>query len=95
MSQTLQMHAGEPPEALDRVVHAVQCLAGGLEPLVHRTLEDRDQQVVLAPEVQIHCAGRDTRLPRDIGDLRVEEPAAGEQLRGGFEDEVSLVTPVW
>ena len=81
-------------EALDRVVDAVECLTDGCERLMHRALENRDQQVVLAPEVQIHGAGSHAGLPRDVGDLGVEEPSPGEQRGGGLEDQVTLLTRV-
>jgi len=47
-------------------------------------LRENEQVHVLAQSLQ----------PRDVGDLGVEETAAGEQLRGRFEDEVALVTRV-
>ena len=59
--------------------------------LPHRPLEDRDQQVVLAPEVEVDGAGGDAGGARDVGDLGVEEAARGEGVDGGAQDGVALV----
>ena len=54
-------------------------------------LEDRDEQVVLALEVEVDGAGRDAGDARDVGDLRLEEAVLGEDLGGGAQDRVALV----
>ena len=59
--------------------------------LAHRALEERDQQVVLAAEVEVDRAGGDAGGARDVGDLRLEEAVAGEDLRGGLENRVAFV----
>ena len=53
--------------------------------LAHRPLEDRDEQVVLAAEVEVDGAGGDARRARDVGHLRIEEAALGEDLDGGAQ----------
>ena len=59
--------------------------------LVHRALEDRDEQVVLAAEIEVDGAGGDARGAGDVGDLRVEEAARGEDVDGGADQRVALV----
>ena len=58
---------------------------------LHGLLEDRDEQVVLAVEVEIHRAGGDARRTCDVGHLRVEEPVSGEGTGGGREDPFTLI----
>ena len=55
-----------------------------------RALEDRDQQVVLAAEIEVDGAGGDAGDARDVGDLRVEKAALGEDVDGGAQDGVAL-----
>ena len=62
--------------------------------LLHRALEDRDEQVVLAAEVEVDRAGGDAGGPGDVGDLGVEEAARGEGVDGGAEDRVALVAAI-
>ena len=62
--------------------------------LLHRALEDGDQQVVLAAEVQVHGSGGDAGGPGDVGDLGVEEAAGGEGVDGGPEDRVAFVAAI-
>jgi hypothetical protein len=52
---------------------------------------ERDEQVVLAAEVEVHGAGGHAGRARHVGHLRVEEAALGEHLRGGTHDGVALV----
>ena len=59
--------------------------------LAHRPLEDRDEQVVLAAEVEVDGAGGDAGGAGDVGDLGGEEAALGEDVDGGAEDGVALV----
>ena len=59
--------------------------------LGHGLLEDRDEQVVLASEVEVDGAGGDAGLPRDVGDLRAEEAVPRKHPRRGGQDAVALV----
>jgi hypothetical protein len=59
--------------------------------LAHRPLEDGDEQVVLAAEIQVHGAGGDAGGAGDVGDLGGEEPPLGEDVDGGAEDGFALV----
>ena len=54
--------------------------------LVHRALEDRDEEVVLAAEVEVDGAGGDAGGAGDVGDLGAEEAARGEGVDGGAQD---------
>ena len=60
----------------------------------HRPLEDGNEEVVLAFEVQVDGPGGDPGGPRDVGDLRREEPAGGEGVDGGPQDGVAFVRAV-
>ena len=68
---------------------ATACAALG-ERLAHGALEDRDQQVVLAAEVEVDGAGGDAGGAGDVGDLGVEEAALGEDVDRGAQDGVAL-----
>ena len=61
--------------------------------LAHGALEDRDEQVVLAAEVEVDGAGGDAGGAGDVGHLGVEEAALGEDRDGGAEDGLVLVAP--
>ena len=58
--------------------------------VAHAALEDRDQQVVLALEIEVDGAGGDAGRAGDVGDLGVEEAALGEDVDGGAEDGVAF-----
>ena len=60
------------------------------ERLAHGALEDRREEVVLAAEVEVDGAGRDAGGAGDVGHLRVEEPALGEDIDRGAQDRVLL-----
>ena len=60
------------------------------EPFAHAALEDRDQQIVLALEVEVDRAGGDAGGARDIGDLSVEIPALGEDINRSAKDRVTF-----
>ena len=78
-------------QPLARIVDAGERGAAFGERLAHRALEDRDEQVVLAAEVEVDGAGGDAGGAGDVGDLRVEEAALGEDVDGGAQDRVALV----
>ena len=59
--------------------------------LAHRLLEDRDEQVVLALEIEVDGAGGDAGGAGDVGDLGGEEPAFREDVGRGAEDRLALV----
>ena len=58
---------------------------------LHPGLEQRDEQVVLALEVQVDGPVRDAGLARDLGDPGREEAMAGEDLLGRDQDPLALV----
>ena len=60
------------------------------ERFAHRALEELDEDVVLAAEIQVDGARGHPRGARDVGDLGVEEPALGEDVDGGPQDGVAL-----
>ena len=62
--------------------------------LGHRALEDRDEQVVLAPEIEVDGARREAGRAGDVRDLRVEVAARGEGVDGRPQQRVSLVAAV-
>ena len=81
-----------------RIVEARDAVAPGGDRLFHRFLEDRDEQVVLAAEVEVDRAGGDAGGPRHIGDLGVEVAARREGFDGGAQQRVALVAalgPGW
>ena len=78
-------------QPLVRIGDALERRAPFGDRLAHRALEQRDQQVVLAAEVEVDRAGRHAGGAGDVGHLRLEEAVAGEDLRRGFEDRVALV----
>ena len=86
------MEPGESTEALDRVLDPVQRRAALGDTLLHRTLEDRREEFVLAPEVEIDRSGRDPGRARDVGHLGAEESFLGKDLGRGTEDGLTLVS---
>jgi hypothetical protein len=69
-------------------VHGVAALG---EHLVHRALEDRDQQVVLALEIEVNGARRHAGDARHVSHLRLEIAVLREHLGGRAQDEIALV----
>src|SRR3990172_5277430 len=65
--------------------------AAGLDRLLHRLFDDRDQQVVLAAEVQVDGAGGDPGGAGDVGDLGAVESCFGEGVDCGSPDRVAPV----
>ena len=59
--------------------------------LSHGAFEERDEQVVLAAEVEIDGAGRHARVAGHVGHLRLKEAVARKNPRGRLEDRVALV----
>jgi hypothetical protein len=55
------VQAGDGPQLRQRIVEARDAFAPGGDRLFHRFLEDRDEQVVLAAEVEVDRAGGDAR----------------------------------
>jgi len=84
------MAARQAPQAFSGIVEAGDGRAAEREVLAHAALEDRDEQIVLALEVEIHGAGGDAGGAGDVGDLRVEIAAVGEDVDGGAQDGVAL-----
>ena len=57
----------------------------------HGLLEDRDEQVVLAPEIQVDRSSGHAGFARDVGDLRAEEAVAREYLGRRGQDAVAFI----
>ena len=89
-AETREVEAREAAEPLDRIAHGGDRRASLLEAIAHRPLEDGDEEVVLAAEVQVDGAGGDAGRARDVGDLGVEEAAVGEDVGGGAQDQLAL-----
>jgi hypothetical protein len=53
------VHARDAPQPLNRVVHPGDVLAPFGDRLAHRALEDGDQEIVLASEIEINGSSRD------------------------------------
>src|SRR5882672_11355328 len=66
-------------------------LAQPVVDLLHPVLEQRDQQVVLALEVEVDRAIGDAGLSGDVRDPRGEEPVAREDPLRGDQDPLALV----
>ena len=63
------MRLGDPLQSLPRVLNPVHGRRALADRFVHRPLEDRDQQVVFAVEVEVDGACGDAGDPRNVGDL--------------------------
>ena len=87
----IEMHARDRPKPRRRVGERRHAGAPCVDRLAHGAIEDRDEQVVLAAEIQVDGAGGDPCGPRDVGHLRVEEAARGKDVDGGAEDRLALV----
>ena len=85
------MQPGDLAQAFDGAAFGGDALASGGNRLGHRPLEDRNQQVVLAAEVEVDGAGGDAGAARDVGDLRVEEAAGGERFDRRAQNGVAFV----
>ena len=85
------MEARDLPQPLDGIVERGEALTAVGDRLLHRPLENRDEEVVLAAEVEIDRAGGDACGAGDVGDLGVEEAARGEGVDGGAKERVALV----
>ena len=80
-------------ELFDRIAERRDAGPAVGDRLAHRPLEDRDEQVVLAAEIEVDSAGGDAGGARHVGDLRVEEAALGEDVGRGAKDGLALVGP--
>ena len=90
-AHSLEMQSCNLAKAFNRATFGGHALASGGNRLGHRPLEDRNQQVVLALEIEIDGAGGDAGGTGDVGDLRIEEAAGGEGFGRGAEQRVALV----
>ena len=90
-AQPLEVQTGDAAQALARVGRADERRAPFGDGVLHRAFEDRDEQVVLAAEVEIDGAGGDAGGLGHVGDLGVEEAALREHTGGGAHDGVALV----
>ena len=84
------MQPREAAQPLGRIAEARHRLLTVGERFAHGPLEDGDEQVVLAAEIEVNGAGGDAGGARDVGDLGVEEAAAGEDVDRGAEDRLAL-----
>ncbi len=92
-AQTLEVQTGDAPKAIERIRGRGERGACLGDRIAHHPLEDRDEQIVLAMEVEIYGTGGDARHACHVGDLRAEEAALGEHADGRAEDEIALVRP--
>ena len=90
-AEALEMQPRDAGQALARIGDALERRAPFGDRLAHRPLEQRHEQVVLAAEVEIDRAGGDAGGASHVGDLRLEEPVAGKDVRGGLENGFALV----
>ena len=87
----LQVGRDEPAQLLPRRLHVRDGGAQGVVDLPHPSLEQRDQQVVLALEVEVDGPVGDARFFGDVGDFRGEEAVAGKDALGRGQDAFALV----
>ena len=90
-AQAIEVQVGDAPQPLERIGDAGERGPALGDGLAHHPLEDRDEQVVLAAEVEIHGARGDAGGAGDVGDLGAEEAAAGKGADGRAQDDVALV----
>jgi hypothetical protein len=83
------------PESIERMGVSLQTAPARLDGFLHRPLENRNQQVVLAAEIEVDRAGRDARRTRHVGDLGVEKAARREGFDGGPQNGVASIRFVW
>ena len=76
-AEALEVQAGDPAQPLRPGRRCRPARPPFGDRVLHRALEDRDEQVVLAPEVEVDGAGGDAGDPGDVGDLRLEEAVCG------------------
>ena len=88
-----EVQPGNLVQALDRVGEGADAAPAVGDRLLHRALEDRDEEVVLAAEVEVDRAGGDAGGAGDVGDLGVEEAAGGEGVDGGPQQGIAFVGP--
>ena len=93
-AEPAEMEPGDFPQPLDRIGQGVDAPPAVGDRLLHRPLEDRDEEVVLAAEVEVDRAGGDAGGAGDVGDLGVEEAARGEGIDRGAQQRVALVGSV-
>src|SRR5262249_15975599 len=90
-AKTVEVDAREGAELLDGVLERRDAGAAVGNRFAHGPLEDGDEQVVLAAEIQIDRAGGDACGSGDIRHLSVEEPPRGEYIRRRAQDRRPLV----
>ncbi len=89
-AQARQVETGEPPESLGRIAHAGNSRVSLGEGFAHRALEDRDEKVVLALEVQVHSARGHAGCAGDVGNLGVEKSSLGKDVDRRAQDRVTF-----
>ena len=93
-AEPAEMEPGDFAQPLDRIGQGVDAPPTVGDGVFHRSLEDRDEEVVLAAKVQVDRAGGDTGGAGDVCDLSVEEAAGGERIDRGPQQRVTLVGSV-
>src|SRR4029078_12514378 len=88
----IEVDARDLPQLRDRVGERRHAGPPVRDRRAHRPLEDRDEEVVLAAEVEIDSAGADAGRAGHVGDLRVEEAALGEDVDRGAKNGLALVS---
>ena len=90
-AEAIEVEPGDAAKPVDRVGDVGQRGPPFGDGVLHGALEDRDQQVVLAAEIEVDGAGGDARDAGDVGDLGLEVAVAGEHLDCRAQDGVALV----
>ena len=78
------------PQTFRRILHLRDRGSRLGERFAHRALEQLDEDVVLAAEIQVDGARRHPRGARDVSDLGVEKPPLGEDVDRSPQNCVAL-----
>src|ERR1043165_5620286 len=85
------MKLRDPPQPIDRLLDRGELSAPLGYELLHRPIEDRMQDLVLALEVKINGPVRDSGLARNICDLGAKVTAPGKDLCRRTEDRFAFI----
>ena len=78
------------PQTFRRIPHLRHRGSRLGERFAHRALEQLDEDVVLAAEIQVDGAGGHPRGARHVSDLGVEKPPLGEDVDRSPQNGVAL-----
>ena len=91
MTQPCQMQGSDLPKPLHGIFNLLEFAAAFCDHVIHRLVEDGDQEIVLALEIKVNSTVGNACSLSNIGDLRLEESAAGEYLDGGPQNRLILL----